>query len=573
MRRVSFPRLETLAVALCLFAAPALAQGDGGLSTVDRVLNDLVVPLRPLPNEPVADAGLEPASDVAAPTDAGLEPATVLPAPSDAGRVAALLPATPDAGAAPAEELTVVVHDTVTPLVFRRALAEKPARVRAREATTAFTSAIELPALPGAPMAQVVVVGAEARVFIKGRVVTTFTEADRLASGAVSLTAWAAELETRLTGFVEDAERRHAYREFAFHLFFAVFVLLMGGLTLRALNRAFARADTAIEDRAGSLKPLVVLGAELLSSDAVRSVLGTGLVVVRVVSLGGTVVVALAAVLAQFDRTRPLLSRLGSSIGRPVLQGLEGTLASFPGLVLAAVLLVLLRAALRFVSLLFDGVATGRVKHGWIEPRRAPVARAVLSWLVVAVSLPLLVAAAFGRFGSPFESLALGVGVVVVVGALPTVAGAVVGAWLSWNGVVQVGSWVQVGSHVGEVVEHSLTELVLVPTDGGSVVVPMLMLAVTPVRRLAGPPAQAFEVRVRREGSTAQLLERLLAVARAVDARGDVEVVEVDAESALVRLTVPAGDAQRRALLSRALLDAVDAGQLTLAPGARSKVS
>ncbi|MDP3236655.1 MAG: mechanosensitive ion channel [Myxococcales bacterium] len=571
------PRFETLAVALCLLAAPALAQADGGLSTVDRVLNDLVVPLRPPPAEPVGDAGLEPAAELP-PTDAG-SVAVVPPVTSDAGRVAALpitpdagsaaalLTAPPDAGAAPAEELTVVVHDTVTPLVFRRALAEKPARVRAREATTAFTSAIELPALPGAPMAQVVVVGAEARVFIKGRVVTTFTDADRLASGAVSLTAWAAELETRLTGFVEDAERRYAYREFAFHLFFAVFVLLMAGLTLRALNRAFARADTTIEDRAGSLKPLVVLGAELLSSDAVRSVLGTGLVVVRVVSLGGTVVVALAAVLAQFDRTRPLLSRLGSSIGRPVLQGLEGALASFPGLVLAAVLLVLLRAALRFVTLLFDGVATGRVKHGWIEPRRAPVARAVLSWLVVAVSLPLLVAAAFGRFGSPFESLALGVGAVVVVGALPTVAGAVVGAWLSWNGVVQVGSWVQVGSHVGEVVEHSLTELVLVPHDGGSVVVPMLMLAVTPVRRLSGPPAQAFEVRVRRDGSTAQLMERLLAVARAVDERGDVEVVEVDAESALVRLTVPAGDAQRRALLSRALLDAVDAGQLTLAQG------
>ncbi|MDP3503812.1 MAG: mechanosensitive ion channel family protein [Myxococcales bacterium] len=570
------PRFETLAVALCLLAAPALAQADGGLSTVDRVLNDLVVPLRPPPAEPVADAGLEPASELL--TDAGsvaaLSPVTpdagrvaALPITPDAGSAAGLLTAPPDAGAAPAEELTVVVHDTVTPLVFRRALAEKPARVRAREATTAFTSAIELPALPGAPMAQVVVVGAEARVFIKGRVVTTFTDADRLASGAVSLTAWAAELETRLTGFVEDAERRYAYREFAFHLFFAVFVVLMAGLTLRALNRAFARADTTIEDRAGSLKPLVVLGAELLSSDAVRSVLGTGLVVVRVVSLGGTVVVALAAVLAQFDRTRPLLSRLGSSIGRPVLQGLEGTLASFPGLVLAAVLLVLLRAALRFVTLLFDGVATGRVKHGWIEPRRAPVARAVLSWLVVAVSLPLLVAAAFGRFGSPFESLALGVGAVVMVGALPTVVGAVVGAWLSWNGVVQVGSWVQVGSHVGEVVEHSLTELVLVPRDGGSVVVPMLLLAVTPVRRLSGPPAQAFEVRVRREGSTAQLMERLLAVARAVDERGDVEVVEVDAESALVRLTVPAGDAQRRALLSRALLDAVDAGHLTLAQG------
>ncbi len=548
-RDASEQRARPLVVALCLLAAIAHAQVDGGLDAVDEVLNDLVVPL-PSSTEQAVDAGLEPLVQVNA-------------SPAEK----------PDAGVAPAEELNVVVHDTVTPLVFRRALAEKPARVRAREATMAFTSAIELPALPGAPPAQVVVVGSEARVFVRGRAVTTFTDADRLASGAVTLTAWAAELETRLTGFVEDAERRHAYREFAFHLFFAVFALLMAGLTLRALNRAFARADTAIEDRAGSLKPLVVLGAELLSSDAVRSLLGTGLVVVRVVSLGGTVVVALATVLAQFERTRPLLSRLGSSIGRPVLQALEGALASLPGLVLAGVLLVLLRAALRFVSLLLDGVATGRVRHGWLEPRRAPVARAVLSWLVVAVSLPLLVAAAFGRFGTPFESLALGVGAVVMVGTLPTIAGAVVGAWLTWNGALKLGSWVQVGSHVGAVTEVSLTELVLTPSEGGVVVVPMLLLAVTPLRRWSEPPFQSFEVRVRREGGTPQLLERLMAVARTVDASGDIEIVEVDAEAVLVRLKVPAGSPDRRPLLARAVLEAVDGGQVTLAPGARATAS
>lgn len=533
---------------LCFIAATAHAQVDAGtvdagLSTVDQVVNDLVVELPSLPGDPGVDAG----SDASDKADAS-------PTPQ------------PDAGVPAPEELTVVVHDTVTPLVFRRGLAEKPARVRAREATMAFTSAIELPALPGAPPAQVLVVGSEARVFVRGRAVTTFTDADRLASGAVTLTAWAAELETRLTGFVEDAERRHAYREFAFHLFFAVFALLMAGLTLRALNRAFARADTAIEDRAGSLKPLVVLGAELLSSDAVRSLLGTGLVVVRVVSLGGTVVVALATVLAQFERTRPVLSRLATSIGRPVLEALEGALAALPGLVLAGVLLVLLRAALRFVSLLLGGVATGRVKHGWLEPRRAPVAQAALSWLIVAVSLPLLVAAAFGRFGTPFESLALGVGAVVLIGALPTIAGAVVGAWLTWNGGVKVGSWVQVGGHVGTVTEVSLTELVLTPSDGGTVVVPMLLLAVTPLRRWPSPPRDAFEVCVRHEGGATQLIERLTAIARTVDPAGQVEVVEVDAASVRVRLEVPAGP-DRRATLARKVLEAVDAGQLTLAPG------
>ena len=404
---------------------------------------------------------------------------------------------------------------------------------------------------------------------VRGRAVATLDEEDAKAAGSPSLVIYGDELETRLLHFVDEHRERHSLQQLAFHVFFSVFLVLLGFLTLRGLNRAFARADTFIEDR--DHRPLSVFDVQVLSADAVRGLLATVLLMGRALAAVVVVVVVIAAVLAQFEATRPLLQRIAAAGGRPLLSALETVIAALPGLVLAALLLLLLRGALRFVRVLLDGVAAGRVSSSWLAGAQAPVARPVLSVALVVVALPLVVAAAFGRFGTPIETLALTGSAVVFLAALPVLAAAVVGLSLVWRGAIKVGDWVVVGDDgahgvTGEVTSLGLTGVVLVPAGGGTVVVPSLLLLVRPLRRIGDQPPTAIEIRVRRTQKIAAHVAVVERVVRALDEAASVVVVDADDTSLLIRLSVPAAAAAEPATILRAVLVAVDEGTLELAP-------
>jgi small-conductance mechanosensitive channel len=236
-----------------------------------------------------------------------------------------------------------------------------------------------------------------------------------------------------------------------------------------------------------------------------------------------------------------------------------------------ALLVLLLRGALRFLRVLLDGVAAGRVSSSWLAAAQAPVARPVLSVALVVVALPLVVAAAFGRFGTPLETLALTGSAVVFLAAVPVLAAAVVGLSVMWRGAVKVGDWVKVGDGgardlTGEVTSLGLTGVVLVPPGGGTVVVPSLLLLVRPLRRIGDQPPTAIEIRVRRTQKIAAHVAVVEGVVRGLDEGASAVVVDADDASLLMRLSVSAAAAPEAATILRAVLVAVDEGILELAP-------
>ena len=152
---------------------------------------------------------------------------------------------------------------------------------------------------------------------------------------------------------------------------------------------------------------------------------------------------------------------------------------------------------------------------------------------------------------------------------VPMLASAMVGVSVMWRSTVKPGDWVELDTMSGEVSAVFLTELVLVPTGGGTVVIPMLLLALRPLRRLGRQPRLEQLVRVERTAKTMVLMDTLVTIARSVDADGNAELVELDADSVLVRLSVPVGKSDAHNALNRAVLHAVDVGTITPAAGRR----
>ncbi len=523
----------------------------------------------------VPDGGV-PASEGRAALDAGV-PASAGGAvkddggvPAPAGRVVvdggapSVERATEDAGVTRPEAVVVSVHERPTPLSFRVPRLGKSARARARDAGAALAAALEADAVEGAPAAEVRVVDDVAVVDVHGRSVATLTEADAAAEGA-TLERYAAELDTRMASFVKEEERRSSLQALALRIFFSVLVCVLGLVTLRTLRKAFTAWETRLEERVPT-SPLRIFGQPVLSSDAFRGLLAAGLLGARLLAYVVVAGVVVGAVLGQFEATRPVLKSLGGWAAAPLVHGINGLVGAVPGLVLAAILLVAVRAGLRFVQLLLDGVAQGRVPSRVIGPGRVFPVRVAVGAGVALLAAPLVIAAAFGRFGTPLETLALAAGGCALLSSVPVLASAAAGVVLLWRGTVKPGDWVEVGTARGEVAAVNLIDVLLVPDHGGTIHVPHLSFMFMPVKQLKAPRAE-LDVVVRRDRAMDKLDAALRAVAKRAGADGGVELLDARGTSLHCCLFVPMAKPGAREALVRALVEAVERGDLALADG------
>lgn len=523
---------------------------------------------------PVADAGPSPGADAGATAvaDAGAIPRgdKVAGGPSPAQTHGPAAAPAGDGGTTVAEPTRPAaagyaarVHERDSPLQFRVDSGGKDARRRAAEAGAALAAALETDANPDEPVVVVAVSGDIAQVRVRGRAVATLGAADAAAEGAPSLASYAEELETRLLPFVQDELRRSSAQAIALSVFLFVFFGLLGVLTTRALRNAFDRIEKLLEERRAALQPLKILSIPLLSGEALRGLLLMALFVGRILAYLVVVAVALGAALSQFEVTRPWLGRIAKALVSPLVAGIDAAARSVPGLLLAALLVVLTAAGLRFARLLLDGVAQGRVEARLIRPARVPATRVGILVLTMLVIAPLVVAAAFGRFGTPLETLAVVAGGVVLLGALPVVGSAVVGLVLLWRGTLRAGDWIEIGEVHGEVSSVSVLDIVLVPESGGTVVVPMLALALRPLTRGAAPRV-TLEAHLKRDRPWVELEPRLLGLARVIDPGAKVAILEVGEHSVRCELSVPLGKPDARHALAQQLVAAAERGELVI---------
>jgi len=492
---------------------------------------------KPKPETPVVvDAG---AADGG--TDAGV---------TDAG--------TTDAGVTGPQVYAAKYHGNNTPLEFAVEVGGVPPHERATKAGAALTAALDMAnEQPEKPNPRVDVERGVIAVWIGKDLITQLYPADATAAG-LPVSQYAENLDAEMKAFVPAQLRRRAVQLFALHVFLSVFFGVAGFLTLRFLRATFDRWDTEFEDRRGDLSAISVFKIPVFSSEAVGGTIAFGLAIGRVTSYVIAVLLSLGAMLSQFDFTRPILKRLISWSAGPVLKAVEDVVTSVPGLILVAILVVSLRGGLRVMNLLLDGILKKRIEYKPLPPSRVPTFRFIVSTLSVILLAPLLVAAGFGRWGTPWEHLALAVGLAVVIGAIPQIASYVTGVAVVWREGLKPGDWVQVGDVSGEITQLSFHELSLVPEGGGTILIPMLYLVWHPVRRLREPPAVSFDLTVARDRPAKELMDSLrkAVIDREPDAK--VECVDICRAWIKVRVLAPSIRPGVREALLLAVSDAVD---------------
>ena len=140
-------------------------------------------------------------------------------------------------------------------------------------------------------------------------------------------------------------------------------------------------------------------------------------------------------------------------------------------------------------------------------------------------------------FGTPVEVLALGLGVTLLVSAIPLVAAYIAGISLLWRGNLRPGDWVQVGDIAGEVTQIAFHEIRLVPEGGGVVDVPSLYLLLRPLRRLRDAPEVALDVTIARDRPARELVNAMRDAATQVVDEARVEAIDLCHAWIKVRVT------------------------------------
>ena len=470
-----------------------------------------------------------------------------------------------DAGSVVEEEpANIIAHDAVSPLRFVRTEGKSAARARASLASRALVAALEANGnVEGGDDATVRVEDGSIVARIGGMFVASFTADDIAADGGGAPSAWAATRESQLSTFVAGQRRRDRIRHSVTQVTVSIAIALLAFLLLRTQRRVFASWQEALDQR-GPLTAPIVLGVPLLSADAARALLVSALQIVRVVALGGTIFAAIVTIGGQFERSQPWVDSLVDGLVSPVVRGAQSALRGVPGVLLAAVLALLAFAAWRFLRILLDGVAAGRVRSSLFEREQAPVARVVIGGVVALVATVLIVAAFFLRFGTAIESLVLIVAAAIAAGTVPFFANAAAGLAVQWRQPFAAGDHVRVDAVHGEVVRVRIHDVLLVPEEGGTITVPMLALLLRPMQRLPSEPRAHVDTVVARDRNSDAVLDVLSTLVKVVDANGRVEVLAATSSTLSVRLIAGRGDGATQNLW-RALLRSCDAGDVRLA--------
>lgn len=455
-------------------------------------------------------------------------------------------------------------HGNDSPLVFRVDNGNATASQRAKSATHALELAIDGEHTGDEVKVDVLVQESNARLEIDGMTVATFTSADAIAVD-LTLPQYADELTKEMRAFVPSQLRTKYLQNLFKDIFLSIFVLVLMVITLQVIRDAFDRWDLNLDERRGSFNPISVFRVPVVSREALGGGFAFGLAVGRISAYAVTVIAAVAFVLSQFDLTRPLLTRLGTLGSQPLVSAFEALVSAVPGVILAAILFYLARAALRVLNLLLDGVQSGQLNWKRIQPRRVPIVRNVAMLLAILIVAPLMVAAIFGRFGTPLESITMGLTGILMVGAIPLAASGVMGIVILWTDSIQIGDWVEVGALSGEVTNLSFRDIKLVPASGGTVSIPYLLLAFKPVHRLREPPVDTFTVSLVRDRPVDELFKNVNGAVKENEPDANVEIVSIDGDIVQMALSAPTIRAGVRQRLLIALSAADDAKAFSLA--------
>jgi hypothetical protein len=279
-------------------------------------------------------------------------------------------------------------------------------------------------------------------------------------------------------------------------------------------------------------------GVELLRPAAIEAFLLLAIDVGKRIAQLGVLYGWIIFSLSLFESTKGYTDKLTALVLGPIATFFARVGAGLPVAVLTVVAAVALALLVRFTGVFFAGVARGETSLDLVpQDLAAPVGVVVRIGLVVAALLlaaPLLTGSTEGALSRAGAAILVAFG----FAATPVLASGIVGAMVVFGRRLRVGDFVELAGRTGRVRQVTLLEIAIEDESGCEVRIPHL-IALWSVTRVMGPtPVISVELVVDPRASQVRVREVLAEAASKVGSKVRVDLVSIDADGALHRVTV-----------------------------------
>lgn len=189
--------------------------------------------------------------------------------------------------------------------------------------------------------------------------------------------------------------------------------------------------------------------------------------------------------LQRFPYTRPWGEGLHQYLLDVVIKLLKGITGAVPGLVVAALILLLARGAVGIVRSFFNRVELGMLGVGWMSRDAAGPTRRVATWGIWLFALAMAYPYLPGAETEAFRGMSVLVGLMLSVGASSFVGQVAGGLILTYSNMLRKGEYVRIGEHEGTVVQVGAFNTRIRTGLGEEISLPNALITSTPTRNFS----------------------------------------------------------------------------------------
>jgi len=231
---------------------------------------------------------------------------------------------------------------------------------------------------------------------------------------------------------------------------------LLFGLLWMAVNRLFgyleSKTDEWCETRIQGLK---IQHQRIMTAEDIARILHGTIKWVRVALKAILLLSFLNVVFVFFDWSRQVaMSILGNAI--QTTKNLFLALVDYlPNLLVIVIVILLARLILHLLKIVFDGIASRRIRLAGFYPEWSGTSYSLLRVLVIALTLVIIFPYLPGSESPAFQGVSIFLGVLLSLGSTSAVANVVAGIVITYTRAFKIGDRVKISNTEGDVIERS----------------------------------------------------------------------------------------------------------------------